>query len=221
MNIFLSFLLSSHQSPKRLKANISAIRSMNLPFPFNISVALFEHDSFEQQNIQIATDNEATYFVLQACTHSVALNLLASASSGRYLLGLADDVEMLTDSKLEWARTLCELSEKHTDDVFALFGSDPTRRPIVPKRIVDIIGYLRCPIFCDQDWSDRWMGSIVEQLGRYYVNDDLRMTVDRELADPFWFSPANEKNRLDEQVVYKHTMTCRKAIAEVLSSHLV
>ncbi len=61
MSVFLSFVVTSHKNPKQLKANLDNIRSMQLPFNFNIYVGLFEKDPFLSKNIEIVQESQADY----------------------------------------------------------------------------------------------------------------------------------------------------------------
>jgi hypothetical protein len=217
MSVLLSFLVSSHNNPQHLKSTLSHIRSLALPFEFNIYLALFERDPFEEMNIQIAHEHSVDHFILKAHSHAVAQNLIATASNGRYLLGLADDVELTGIDNGQWGHQFQELVDDLQDDIFAVYGSNNKKRPIIPRRVVETIGYLKCPIFYDLDWCDCWTGSIMTKIGRVFQIPELTMQVSTYNQDPEYFKASNTETRNHERVTFEHTAPVRSNIAELFS----
>lgn len=221
MGTFLSFVVTSHQNPKQLKANLDNIRSMQLPFDFNIYIGLFDKDPFLTKNIEIAQESQADYFVLRSHSHATAQNFVAAASNGKYVFAVADDVNLSGCVDGSWGKQLQEIDESLPDGIFVAFAQHMKQRPIVPRIIYDTIGYIKCPIFYNLDWCDMWMGSIAERLDRLFALDKMKLTVYTYNQDPDFFKSHQDGVRKEEELTYRQTASVRGNLAELFHSMML
>jgi hypothetical protein len=221
MSVFLSFVVTSHKNPKQLKSNLDSIRSMPLPFPFNIYVGLFEKDPFLPKNIEIAQESQADYYVLRSHSHGAAQNFVAAASNGKYIFAVADDVNLTGCADGAWGAQLQEIDEELPDGIFVTFAQHMKQRPIIPRIIYDTIGYLKCPIFYNLDWCDLWIGSIAERLDRVYALDRMKLDVFTYNQDPDFFKARQDVIRKEEELTFRQTASVRGNMADLLRTMML
>lgn len=221
MSAFLSFVVTSHKNPRQLKANLDNIRSMPLPFKFNVYIGLFEKDPFLSKNVEIAQESQADYYILRSHSHGAAQNFVATASNGKYIFAVSDDVNLTGCVNALWGERLQEIDDSLPDGIFVAFAQHMKQRPIVPRIIHDTIGYIKCPIFYNLDWCDMWMGSIAERLDRLYALDTMKLEVSTYNQDPDFFKSHQEGVRREEELTFRQTASVRGNMAELLRAMML
>lgn len=215
-----SFLIYSHQNAERCESLLHSIVEI-AQSPCEILVATHTNDPQNTLYVPIVEQYNASLHPIPLISSTYAINRLTMLSSGKYIIPLGDDVDIDMEASLSLLPDVLECGDLYKDDIFCIFGvngNDNKRKPIVPRKVIDLLGYLYCPIFCDSKWCDYWIGSIMFDLNRCMTTDSFKFIFRPELIIDPWFNSENSINRDLEFLTYRDTANVRRRLVEELSA---
>ena len=146
---------------------------------------------------------------------SAVCNEAALLAQCEYVMVIQDGMSFDGDTTLLEA-TMNKAEEACRDGVFLTFPSSQYRAPIIPKRIVDLLGYYAFPAFETPVFHDKWLASIFYDLNRLFqstlsTSTDLcrKINPDEAKMDAMVFGSTRSIRNRHLSMLVNHTETLK------------
>lgn len=228
----LTFIIPTYKNPNGLLATLLSIKDcsgttkedcLHCIVLLDASDPALEHSKLVCETPELAPVT-VRYLIFSSPSLTARVNYAGYLCTTPFISVINDDIILgKSDSTLVSKVKPC--LDKYLDEIIVLYLCKEKeedygyRFPIVSKRFFELVGYLYHPICATQDISERWIGSVFNQLGRIREVKGVDITQNQEYPTYIHFN--DEVTREAEYLYSKCTANVRKATAMMLSKFMM